>query len=505
VAPHSAVLDRRFRAALKKRGYDPIQQAALCGITPGEAARVLASGAPAGAFFEQVEYNGRRLAKFNVSPGAIAQALSEHDALLSPILQALGQEQASNLRWVLNQLRFCVILTLNNAFYQVREAETQAFYDLFHGELASRSLEDLLRQFLDTMLRFCRADEAHLFLLDKNELIWVPKASSAAVPAPVADSRPLRRSLSKAQCGGASVLSKIALDPAWKGNFATCWSMPLMSGGKVAGVMQFAFKRTYEWLPRERELLVGAAERCVLAAEKAQLIEDLASREEQIRQLGEHMLHVEEIERQRISRELHDEAGQSLLCIRLQLEVLGQSAAALESGLDGKLAEIREMTERTIVEIRRLIRALSPSVLEQFGLGAAIRQLVHNFHQVHPARVRLQALRLGPLPKQTEMIVYRLIQECFNNIAKHSAATTVNISLSTADRSLRLEIDDNGAGFQIDAALAKQNSFGLAGMRERVALLGGRFELESRQAGRVPKAQSGTRICIQLPVPPARA
>ena len=75
VAPHAAALDRRFRTALRKLGYDKTQQAALVGITPGEAARILASGATAGEFFEQVEYNGRRLAKFNVSPGAIAAAL----------------------------------------------------------------------------------------------------------------------------------------------------------------------------------------------------------------------------------------------------------------------------------------------------------------------------------------------------------------------------------------------------------------------------------------------
>jgi signal transduction histidine kinase len=99
-------------------------------------------------------------------------------------------------------------------------------------------------------------------------------------------------------------------------------------------------------------LLGAAAERCLRSAEKARLMEDLARREEQVRQLGEHMMQVEEEERRRISRELHDEAGQSLLCIRLKLEMLGKTAP---EPLRQSLAEARELTERTIAEIRRII------------------------------------------------------------------------------------------------------------------------------------------------------
>ncbi len=136
--------------------------------------------------------------------------------------------------------------------------------------------------------------------------------------------------------------------------------------------MQFGFTRAYEWLPREQELLAAAAERCLMAAEKARLMENLARREEQIRGLAEHMLHVEEIERRRISRELHDEAGQSLLCIRLQMELIEQALPETESETREKLREARDLTERTILEMRRLIAALSPAVLEQLGLGARL-------------------------------------------------------------------------------------------------------------------------------------
>jgi two-component system sensor histidine kinase DegS len=103
---------------------------------------------------------------------------------------------------------------------------------------------------------------------------------------------------------------------------------------------------------------------------------------------------------------------------------------------------------------------------------------------------------MGVLPQQIEVIAYRLVQECFNNIGKHSAATSVNISLASADQKLKLTVEDNGVGFNVEEALAKRESFGLSGMRERVALLGGEFAVESRTEG----SKRGTKISIELPI-----
>jgi signal transduction histidine kinase len=249
-------------------------------------------------------------------------------------------------------------------------------------------------------------------------------------------------------------------------------------------------------------LLAAAAERCLMAAEKARLMEDLARREEQIRSLAEHMLHVEEMERRRISRELHDEAGQSLLCIRLQIEML-ESKLPPTNSLRARLAEARKVTEHTIIEIRRLIAALSPAVLEQLGLGAALRQLVARFQRIQACRVRLHLPKLMDLPQQTEIIVYRLIQECCNNVAKHSFAEHLHIWLSSADGVLRVDVEDDGIGFSVEEALARRDSFGLSGMRERVTLLGGCFEVKSwpnSKSGR----NKGTRISIELPISDGR-
>ena len=504
LAPLAGELEARFLGALKRLSFDVRQRSALAAITLGTAARLLARGQPLLKFFEQVEYNGRRLAKLNLPPSAIVGALDEYDRLLAPVLRSLDPAETENFRWVREQLHFCVILTLNNAYYQVREAETQAFYELFRVEVESRNLDELLERFLVALSEFCRCDEAHLYLRDDHGGKWIRRATfGRKVPesAAVDNTRAFARALSRPRCikpGGAA--ESYLLDPAWRRRFASCWSIPLASDERLAGVMQFAFSKDYEWLPREQELLAVAAERCLMAADKARLMEDLAVREEQIRQLAEHMLHVEEVERRRIGRELHDEAGQSLLCIRLQLEMLEQAPPSDWGEWKTKLFEVRDLTEKTILEIRRLIAALSPAVLEQLGLGAALRQLVSRFRRVHPCRVRLHLTRLGGLPQKLGIIVYRLVQECCNNIAKHSVAANVNISVSSADGILRLQVEDDGVGFTVEEALEKRDSFGLAGLRERVTLLGGEFRVFSRTAAEAGRGKSGTRILIELPV-----
>lgn len=533
--PRASQLEKRFVEALHSGKeqlprLDDRQAAALRAITPGAALRELGEGRPISDFFEQVEYNGRRLAKMHLPPSAIVDALEQYDRLLAGVLEDLVPQQRENLRWVREQLLFCVILTLNNAFYQVREAETKTFYDLFRVELESRSLDDLLERFLITLSDFSNATRARLYLLDEEATVWTLGASVSRLKSAgkksrgafwrIANSPALRKELAEPRCITGKDTGGAAPDAVWSGGGVTLWSIPLKSGAETWGVLQFSFDKDFEWLPRERELLAAAAERCWMAIEKARLVEGLAAREEQVRQLAEHMLHVEEAERRRISRELHDEAGQSMLCIRLQMEMLETALPETMALQRQQLREVRNTTEHTILEIRRLIAALSPAVLEQLGLGAALRQLVNRFRQVSPARVRLALTRLGPVPKKTEMIVYRLVQECFNNIAKHSNATAVNLSVITADGYLKLNVDDNGVGFNVEEALARRDSFGLSGMRERVALLGGNFQVESNPGVSTKRLQDasaetggsstpnrkstrgrGTKIVIALPLP----
>ncbi len=474
-------LEKRFRQRLKELSYTKQQCESLVMITPGAAAAMLVAGKQLGAYLEEVQYRGRRLAKLGLTPASVVSALREYDVIVEEEISRSLPAQAANLAWARNQLHFLAVLSLNTSFYQVREAESHAFYELFRAEVESHTLLQMLPRFLAVLSEYTGAQAARLYLLKDPGVLY----SAASLPRGAAGSEvELNARLQAAVSRPRSVLmpgpaAHVALDPAWLGKYRTCWSVPLLAEDRLQGVLQFAFHKNYHWLPREHDLLKAAAERCWMAADKARLLEDLASREEQVRRLAAHMVEVEEAERRRISRELHDEAGQSLLCVRLQMEMLEQDLPGEMSQWRNKLSEVRVMTEHTIIEIRRLIAALSPAILEQMGLAAALRQLVGRFRTVHSAEVHIQIPRKLDLPKRVEIIVYRLVQEILNNIAKYSLASRVNLLLDSADGYLRLHVEDNGIGFDVDEAFARHDCFGLSGLRERVALMGGTLEVRS--------------------------
>ncbi len=281
------------------------------------------------------------------------------------------------------------------------------------------------------------------------------------------------------------------LDPAMRGLFPSYWSIPYFSERRLAGLIQFGFATPYRWLPRELTLLDAFAERCLRAAERARLLQDLAEREEQVRGLAGHLMQAQEEERLRISREIHDDAGQSMLFLRLHLEML-EKAAPPE--LREKLADARGVAERIITEIRRVVAALSPSVLQQLGLTAAIRHLSASFRKLYPIKLQVRLDKCDRLPRAVESTIYRVVQECYQNIAKHSQASDVKLSLRATDTLLELNVEDDGIGFEVDSAVAQPKSFGLKGIRERVALWGGRLEIRSSPG-------HGAKIRVRLPIP----
>jgi len=449
LAPSSADLERHTRRIVTEAGFTPPQRRELAAMAPHAVAAVLRQGAPAAA--EHVEYHARRLAKLNAAHPLVLQtvALCHHAAVTARVFDAATL-------WALEQLHLATILAINAGFHQVREREAQAWMDLARVELEATGLQDLLTRSAEVLRVAHRADWAEARLLTPAE----------------------RRRLAKPLCR--------------TGPGGTLWSVPLRAPTGVWGAIQLGFGREYPWLPRERELLEAAAHGCQRGAERLGLLRDLAERETRIRTLAAQLNQAEERERSRLSRELHDEAGQSLLCVRLQLELLERTAPVRDETWFPKLGETRGQVERTIDEIRRLIAALSPAVLERFGLAAGIRQLGQRLEQQTGARVTLRLEGARPVPESAAIMIYRMVQECCQNISKHSAATKVRISLTSTDSEIRVEVADNGRGFHPDQASRQADSFGLIGLRQRVELLGGRLSIAS---GR------GTAVKIRLPLP----
>ena len=496
VRTHLEALEARTARELRKAGFDKPTAAILTPVLPLAAIRNSLARKPLQHFFEEAELSAHRLARSNVDPSEIVRALRVAENVLKEKLQ--GDATAASTR---EQLAFCTILVVNQGYHAVREAESRAFQDLFCIELEASNTDVLLRKFLETMANSCGADAAHLYLSSSDPAVWELRASTAraasaetvaVVPAPAA----LRKALARVH---SSTNGRNVMDAGWKNRYACVWSIPLSGNG----VFQFAFAEQRVLLARELEMLSVAADRCHSGAQKARLLEEIAQREERLSKLAIRMLMVEENERRRISRELHDDAGQSLVVIRLQMELIEQSLPEHTEARE-RLAEARDLTEKTILDLRRLIGDLSPAVLEQLGLGAAIRQMANRFRGRYPCQVRVDVGQLPQLDPNFQLVIYRLVQECLNNISQHSKASTVNISVRVADNVLGLHVEDNGTGFDVEQSLERKDSFGLTGMRERVAVLGGSFSVSStRKQGLVlgGRKRSGTVVRIHLPIP----
>lgn len=206
-------------------------------------------------------------------------------------------------------------------------------------------------------------------------------------------------------------------------------------------------------------------------------------------EVSRHLLKGEEEERRRISRELHDETGQALMVLRFQLEMLATSARNPEQ--KANIQESLDVLDRTIEGLRRIIARLSPRVLEEFGLLAAIRrhaQLLASQTRMK-ARVELPG-EISNVDHDIEVALYRSAQEALHNIAKHSRAQNFLVRLRSARDEIHLEIEDDGVGVLVKAP--DDGRYGLTGMRERAVALGGSMTIQSRR-GR------GTQIRIILP------
>jgi signal transduction histidine kinase len=269
------------------------------------------------------------------------------------------------------------------------------------------------------------------------------------------------------------------------------WGVPLKAGDEVIGVLLIAFSRRYDWLPTERELLKAMTDRSALAIDRARMTDALREREMRIAELSGHLLKAQEEERKRISRELHDETGQALMVIRLYLGML-ESQVGTRSAR-GKIRETLEVVDRTIEGIRRIIGRLSPLVLQELGLIAAVRKEAKDLAKSTGVKAKVSVANdFERLPGALETAIYRVVQEALHNVAKHAGANAVVIDLTREGDTVRLMIEDDGVGLPSKANPARQ-TFGLAGMRERIATIGGKIKIVSSR-------DKGTRIEISAPV-----
>ena len=218
--------------------------------------------------------------------------------------------------------------------------------------------------------------------------------------------------------------------------------------------------------------------------------DELKSSLEQLHQLTKHIEKVREDERVAISRELHDDLGQALTAVKIDLELIRQSVSNSETEL--KVKNVSALVSETIKTVQRLTLQLRPAIIDDLGIEAAIEWYTKEYAQRNGVEILLETNSISYISPETSLIIFRIMQESLTNIARHSKATIVSISLTQLAENICLLISDNGIGIT-EAEINSKKSFGIIGMKERSASQGGKLEIH-------PGSDGGTSIKCMFPL-----
>ncbi len=452
-----------------------------------------------GAFLENLNYSGIRLAKLQVDTRLVRHALELYHTLCEPYIARLFSERAPEILTALEMLASTTFVAITGAYFDSRTRESSALLAVLDAELADSSLESMLQSVLEVT---CTTFEAVLgaFLLRE------PNTDLLRVHATVGLPKSVRGEFSMeigqgfpggiARAGEPEMLMNAGHDPRVRHTpleaAKSLWGVPVKCDGKSIGVLLIGFTKPYEWMPTERELLRAIADRSALAIDRARITAALREREAHIAEHSIHLLQAQEEERKRISRELHDETGQALMVVRLYLGMLESNLKPRTFGAKAKVRESIEVVDGAIEGIRRIIGRLSPLVLQELGLFAALRKEVKDLEKKSGVKARaVISEAVGRLSPDTETAIYRIVQEALHNVVKHAHATSAMVTMSRENGSIHLRVEDDGVGI-FPKSNFRGNSFGLAGIKERVGMLGGEVRVISMK---------GKGTCIEITVP----
>jgi signal transduction histidine kinase len=214
-----------------------------------------------------------------------------------------------------------------------------------------------------------------------------------------------------------------------------------------------------------------------------------------LQRLSMKLITAQEEERRVIARELHDEVGQALTAIKMELAV-AQRQIQSSGGADGMLDDARAISESVLNTVRDMSHLLHPSLLDDLGLAAAVDSYLKGFTRRQGVQVDLVTERMTErLQTETEVTAYRIVQEALTNVAKHAQARSCRVYLQRLANTLLVTVEDDGIGFDVTTTdrVDTQHRLGLIGIRERVSRLGGSLRLESAPG-------KGTRLTVELPV-----
>jgi PAS domain S-box-containing protein len=363
--------------------------------------------------------------------------------------------------------------------------------------LVHLGLDELLRELLVRLRRALEADSAAVLLLDEEGKALYPRAidgythgqfasvrvrlGSGVTGRIAAEGRPLIvDDYSSVDLSGIEGVPPSAVRAITR----SVMGAPLRVGHKVVGVVTVISTRPRRFTEQELKLLLLVADRAAPAVERARLLETVRAGRERVRLMSHRLLTAQEEERRRLAVELHDELGQVLTAVKINLASLARQSGAAPT--PAHLRDAIDSVDHAMQRVRNLALDLRPSVLDDLGLPAALRWFVDRF--ARDARVEAH-LSIDAVPRfapELETACFRVAQEALTNVARHARARRVWLDLHVLAGALELSVRDDGIGFDTGAARERAvggTSMGLLGMQERVSLVGGEFEVQSVQGG----------------------
>ncbi|MBN1814796.1 MAG: sensor histidine kinase [Anaerolineae bacterium] len=238
------------------------------------------------------------------------------------------------------------------------------------------------------------------------------------------------------------------------------------------------------------------ADQMGIALEHVRLSQQVSTAQEGLRRLAREVIVTQEKERTRLSRVLHDQAGQALIALKVHLELIKEDLPPELALLRQRMTDAIALTDETMEEIRTLARNLRPPALDAVGLGPALEGLCQDVAHRTGLDIDYSAMGQAAMSEEVSICLYRCLQEALTNVVKHATASQVSVALRCTERLARLSVEDDGRGFDSEARLSAAGwamGIGLAGLQDRVDALGGQLEICSRPG-------EGTRIEVTIPV-----
>jgi signal transduction histidine kinase len=280
-------------------------------------------------------------------------------------------------------------------------------------------------------------------------------------------------------------------------NVTSFISVPLVTKGVKLGVLFIASRKPRQFSMGDTRFLAAVVPQIAMAVENALLHREVENKEQDRGDLLKELFSIQEEERRRIARELHDETGQAIASLSASLEAILRDPDNDLGKTTNRIKLLQPILPRILEEIHRIIYELRPSILDDLGLIPAIRWLATNKLEQNGIRVKVKSSgRNQRLPSVSEASLYRVIQEAVTNITRHSKAKNALITIKFLKNSLKVHIADDGCGFDFDGMMKFREGprgLGLLGMKERIEFMGGRLNITSQLNS------GGTYIDIEIP------